>query len=222
MIARRMLAMLVLMSAAPAQQVTARKAAANAETWTGSPSAWPEHKVRRFLAESPWAHTVWIQVPSDYSSNGRRQILSQEFIVRWASSPLVKEALARFETKDQIDALADLSARYTVVAVAVVQRQFGHRDLTGQWGPEQLIDRLKGAARQVGRLECGGETISSISAQRGNSAEGAVFLFMFPKPLHFENACEELGFTGGMPGMAMTRRTDVRARFGWIDLQASR
>ena len=78
-----------------------------ANAWKNrSPDNWSSEEIQGFLRDSPWAHTVLIQVPSDAIVNGHRPESVVRRVVRWESAPLLRHALIRIESKEYNDALA--------------------------------------------------------------------------------------------------------------------
>lgn len=67
------------------------------EPWEEKPyTEWTKEDVEKVLADSPWAHEVWIRVQKSRGRPDRfRMTVDRTFTVQWASASTVREALVR-------------------------------------------------------------------------------------------------------------------------------
>jgi hypothetical protein len=140
-------------------------------------------------------------------------------VVRWESAPLVREANARFESKEFNEAVAGFSKDYYVISVTTVgpERQGGWQGGSGQQeDPQQAADR---------RTQMQARVLAATSLKRGGSdsrapervetlkdSNGRVMLFLFPRALALENGEKDLNFETAL-GPAI-----IKARFNLKDM----
>ena len=186
-----------------------------------SPDNWSSEEIQAFLKDSPWAHTVLIQVPSDAIVNGHRSESVMRRVVRWESAPLLRHALLRIESKEYNDALANLSKDHYVIAVVSAGYHSGKAsDLSSQWGSEQLEEQHQeipsGLFSRTGLLKRADAIISPTRMVAGEISQGRVDLFLFPRALALETGNGDLDFTAAFPaGMG---RASIAVKFSLKDM----
>jgi hypothetical protein len=146
-------------------------------------------------------------------------------VVRWESAPLVRDAQARSESKEFVDAVAGFAKDYYIVSVTTVgpQRR-GPRGEGGEneggWGgqnpdqtPEQREERRKAMdARMIAAtsLTHGGQPVNPERVESVTGSSGRVRLFLFPRSLDLDKSTDELNFQTAMGPMAIKTKFNLK------------
>ncbi len=217
------------------------------EAWKHqNPSDWSQSETQFFLTKSPWVNYFGnIRIPSDVVAGvdkfGRRQVAfvaAPDVAIRWESAPLMRDALVRIESREYLDALAEFSKDYYVIAVIHLMKPTSQAGLKVHWTPEQEYElRVARAAQAVERGTFGQsipmqtppywearqaflsscllmptrKIVSPSRVESGENAEGRVDLLMFPRDLALETGEGVIGFrTISWAGMG---RSTLSVRF---------
>jgi hypothetical protein len=211
------------------------------DSWNSKkPTDWSQMALQDFLTKSPWVQYFHnIQAPSDVvGPRGRIALFpAGDVVIRWESAALVRDALARVESKEYNDALAGFSKDYYVIAVIHKipgGNQTGNSGLSSHWSREQeeelrdvefaqtgpsdplsqaSPDRMgnEGARRVFLRcwlLRSGYKALSPARVESGQNAEGRVELLMFPRAMALDNGSANVEIKAAFPlGMGLATVT---------------
>jgi len=201
----------------PREATRASHQTARREYWRSTnPAQWSDGETQEFLTKSPWVQYLRdFKVPSDVVLRPGRAALvpAGDVAIRWESAPLVRDALARIESKEYNDALASFAKDYYVIAVIHMRMGTGHHGLSSHWSREQEEEVRNARAAQAGQPRLMGpsgpeearnwearqvfssswllrpsyESVSPARVESGENAEGRVDLLMFPRALALEH-----------------------------------
>jgi hypothetical protein len=206
------------------------------DAWkTKKPSEWSEKEMHKFMTNSPWTRTVQSsmnQMSMDHgpagtnnggwgggpgggggwnggggNMGGAAPIVS--FQVRWASAPMMREALKLSESDALNAAIARYEKDYYVVSVTMHVEGagsgggWGHGG--GQWGPRggqgASPEQQEAARKQFEQmlingalLRVAGHSVHPEKAEMTPSKEGMTTLYMFPRTLKLEDMEKDLVF----------------------------
>ena len=187
------------------------------------PAEWSDEERRDFLTKSPWVHYYAnVLAPSCVvGPKGRRGLVpAPDMSIRWESAAMVREALARVESKEYKDALAAFSKDYFLISVIHFTKGRDQSGFTSHWSREQEEEFRNASQAQAGQpgsntragrewsanryarqvfttswlLGTGGQPISPARVESGTNAEGTVDLLMFPRDLELEKGEGDVDF----------------------------
>ena len=185
------------------------------------PAEWSDSETDLFLTKSPWVHYYGhVLAPSCVVGPGGRHAMvpAPDMAIRWESAAMMREALARVESKDYNNALAEFSKDYYVIVVIHMMKGMDHGSLTSHWSQEtedapqnrsatqNALSSTPGRARieptdnQEARqpftstrlLTASGEPISPAHVESVRNSEGTVNLLMFPRSLAIEKSAGDV------------------------------
>ena len=185
------------------------------------PDKWSSEERQSFLKESPWAHSVLIQVPSDVMRYGHPiSVGTITVVIRWESAKLLRHALKDVESKEYNDTLANLSKDYYVISVVKVEPRTGESNETaGEWSPE-LLENLRQVEQsrwnaQTVTLRRANESILQTGMMSGDISQGRIDLFLFPRALALEAGDGilefDVSFPAGMGRVSFPVKFNLRA-----------